>query len=98
MLIFIGSRGHVHSVWKNNSIAILPNVNLICNIGFGSDATNYTDESSINAEIKTSSMNFPLIHPKIIEADIELDNSIFAKSYFVPVHKKIIRGIISRFF
>lgn len=88
----------VYSVWKNDGIAILPNVNLISNIGFGSDATNYTDENNINAEIKTNSMNFPLIHPNIIEADTELDNDIFTKSYFVPLHKKIIRGIISRYF
>jgi hypothetical protein len=88
----------VYSIWKNKGIAILPNVNLISNIGFGSDATNYTDENNINAEIKTNSINFPMNHPNRIETDIELDNRIFIKSYFVPLHKKIISSLLSRFF
>jgi hypothetical protein len=88
----------VYSIWKNKGIAILPNVNLISNIGFGSDATNYTDENNINAEIKTNSIDFPMNHPNRIEFDTVLDNRIFIKSYFVPLHKRIIRALLTRFF
>ncbi|MEI6140072.1 MAG: hypothetical protein WCP85_12455, partial [Mariniphaga sp.] len=83
----------VYSVWKNNGIAILPNVNLISNIGFDVDATNYTDKSNINAEIETTSMIFPMIHPSIISVDSKFDIEIFKRSYFVPFYKKIIRTI-----
>lgn len=87
----------VYSVWKNNGIAILPNVNLISNIGFGPDATNYTDTSNINAQIETGTMIFPLTHPDIIKVNAEVDNKIFKQSYFVPLHKKILRGIKSKY-
>jgi len=87
----------VYSVWKNNGIAILPNVNLISNIGFGSDATNYTDKNNINSEIDTNPMIFPLTHPNTIMVKTEVDNKIFNHSYFVPLYKRIIRGIKSRY-
>lgn len=86
----------VYSVWKNNGVAILPNVNLISNIGFGFGATNYKDKNNINAEIEIGSMTFPLIHPKVIAVSTEIDKKIFKQSYFVPFHKRIIRGIKSK--
>lgn len=87
----------VYSVWKNNGIAILPNENLISNIGFGPDATNYTDKNSINAEIKTNPIIFPLIHPDNITVSTDFDNEIFNRSYFVPLYKRIICGIRNRY-
>lgn len=88
----------VYSIWKNKGIAILPNVNLISNIGFGSDATNYTDENSINAKIKTNPINFPLNHPHKVQIDIDLDKRIFNKSYYVPLYKRMICVLLSKVF
>jgi len=79
----------IYSIWKNNGIAILPNVNLISNIGFDSDATNYTDENSANAKIRTSSIDFPLVHPNIIKINPEFDNKLFKQIFFVPLLTKL---------
>jgi len=64
-------------------------VNLISNIGFDSDATNYTDENSANAKIRTSSIDFPLVHPNIIKINPEFDNKLFKQIFFVPLLTKL---------
>lgn len=43
-------------------LTILPNINLIANIGFGSNATHTKDISEM-ANIRTAAMQFPLRHP-----------------------------------
>lgn len=43
----------VYSVWKSNGLSIIPNVNLVSNIGFGEDATHTTDQISSFANNKT---------------------------------------------
>jgi hypothetical protein len=47
---------------KNNSLAIVPSVNLITNIGFGNGATHTVNEDP-RFMLATSSMEFPLKHP-----------------------------------
>ncbi len=47
---------------KNNSLAIIPNVNLVTNLGFGNDAT-HTTEGDSRFEIAATAMAFPLKHP-----------------------------------
>ena len=86
----------IYSIWKNNGIAILPNVNLISNIGFDSEATNYTDESSTNSKIRTSSINFPLVHPDVIEINPEFDKELFEMIFFVPFHRKLHLAVVKR--
>lgn len=46
------------------SLCVMPNVNLISNIGFGEEATNTKDISNL-ANIPTQEMSFPLTHPKM---------------------------------
>ena len=53
------------SVRKQNGLAILPNVNLVSNIGTGDDAT-HTKEPLRFSNLPAKKMIFPLIHPKII--------------------------------
>lgn len=92
----------IYSVWKNNGVAILPNINLISNIGFGPEATNYKDLNNINAQIKTGSMEFPLIHPNDTNVNIEVDNLIFNRNFYIPLYlplyKKIVRKIMNMVF
>lgn len=84
----------IYSVWKNNGIAIIPNKNLVSNIGFGIDATNYTDEKSINSNIELSTMSFPLKHPLEVEIDNSIENVFFDNHYYVPVHKKVKNKVV----
>lgn len=61
-------------MWYYGGIAITPNVNLVQNIGFGTDATHTFAEESKFANIPTVEMEFPLNHPQKIEVDYEADN------------------------
>ena len=52
--------------WINSMLAVLPQVNLVSNIGFGLDATHTRDASSRDAERPTEPMRWPLIHPDFV--------------------------------
>lgn len=50
------------AAWIQGMVAVVPETNLISNIGFGAGAT-HTNSASIFAAIQTGSMTFPLRHP-----------------------------------
>ena len=50
------------------AFGIVPNVNLISNIGFGPDAT-YAVGVSIMADMPAAAMEFPLVHPRVFIRD-----------------------------
>ncbi len=56
-------------------LQVVPNVNLISNIGFGANAT-HTHVVGIHANMLTQSIEFPLVHPNFVLADIEADRYI----------------------
>lgn len=58
--------------WINSTLTILPNVNLISNIGFGVDAT-HTNGVSRLANMKVDEIVFPLKHPKMVVRDAGAD-------------------------
>jgi hypothetical protein len=58
--------------WRHGLLTVLPNFNLISNIGFGPAATHTTEESRF-AEIPTSEMPFPLNHPADIQVNRQAD-------------------------
>ncbi|NOU47302.1 MAG: nucleotide-diphospho-sugar transferase [Bacteroidales bacterium] len=51
------------SIWLNNGICILPQVNLVSNIGFDENGTHTNDSQDFTRHIKQNSMKFPLNHP-----------------------------------
>jgi hypothetical protein len=57
-------------------LSILPQVNLISNIGFRSDAT-HTSEYSPMANRRVHALGFPLVHPSSQEADFQADRRTF---------------------
>jgi len=60
-----------YAIWKNNGLSIIPNKNLITNIGFGEDAT-HTKRKDMYAEMELQSMK-ELIHPKTKEIHTKAD-------------------------
>lgn len=56
-------------------LQVVPNVNLISNIGFGADAT-HTHIVSEHANLPTVAMQFPLKHPAFVLANVEADQFI----------------------
>ena len=63
----------------NGRISIMPNVNLISNIGFGVEAT-HTKEHNEFSNLPTTPIVFPLKHPKAIFASEQLDSRFFQLS------------------
>jgi hypothetical protein len=68
--------------WSNNMLTILPQKNLVANIGFGENAT-HTKGQPEKVYLEAYSVKFPLTHPLIIRSDLVLDRMI-SKKYFSP--------------
>lgn len=61
------------SIWSRGSVAIIPNTNLVTNIGFDSRATHTKKEDQKISNLPRREMVFPLIHPSTIEINEEAD-------------------------
>lgn len=59
--------------WMQSGLAILPNVNLVSNIGFGAEATHTTSDSPL-ADMPMAAMRFPLQHPSFVLRDTQADD------------------------
>ncbi len=61
------------SCWVQNGLTILPNVNLVSNIGFGGDATHTSGDSRLS-KMTASELSLPLKHPKLMIRDDRADH------------------------
>jgi hypothetical protein len=77
------------TMWSQGMLSILPNVNLISNIGFGSDAT-HTKGASMFANLKRQPMSFPLDHPKLFIADKVADRYTSRHMFNTSILAKIL--------
>ncbi len=84
------------TLWNNNQLTILPNINLVKNVGFGEDATHTVGESEFanldTCEISLQNHPIDLIQDK--KADNLTSELMFAKK---PLYKKIINKIVRIF-
>jgi len=62
---------------KENGLSIIPNFNLIKNIGFSIDATHTHTSPAYMKNLKYGEIQFPLNHPEIISANGDFDNYTF---------------------
>ncbi|MEH2223544.1 glycosyltransferase family 2 protein [Nostoc sp.] len=61
--------------WMQGSLSIIPNVNLISNVGVGADATHFTSNQEFSfINMPMQAMEFPLQHPSFIVRNVEADN------------------------
>jgi len=63
----------IFASWLQNGLHILPNVNLVANIGFGVDAT-HTKSLRKCANMPVEAVGFPLQHPPFIIRDAAADD------------------------
>jgi len=68
--------------WIQNGLSILPNINLVSNIGFRPDAT-HTKGESILSNVSVEEMVFPLKHCPYVICDEEADNFTM-ENIFIP--------------
>lgn len=62
----------VLSAWLQGMVSIMPQVNMVSNIGFGAGAT-HTRRPSPFGDLLTYEMEFPLKHPKLILPELTAD-------------------------
>lgn len=80
-------------------LQVVPNVNLISNIGFGPDAT-HTHVVGIHADMPIQPIAFPLVHPNFVLANVQADRYIadqqIAPSFIERQWRRIKRHILRR--
>lgn len=82
----------VFASWANNMISIMPNVNLISNIGFGANAT-HTQGSSIYADMSVQPISFPLVHPNLILPHMVADDFTSRGMFSNSLCKRVIQRV-----
>lgn len=85
--------------WVQNGLTILPNVNLVSNIGFGTESTHTTSSNNPFADIPREKVHFPLQHPPFIIRDAIADEftqkTLFNSSAIEGLVKKA-RKVLSK--
>jgi hypothetical protein len=82
--------------WLQESLNIVPNVNLVTNVGFDADAT-HTSSAQTNSvdcphlSIPATAIDFPLTHPPSVARNIPIDRVIqdICYDYFPKLPKRI---------
>lgn len=85
----------VYTVWEQKGMSIIPNVNLVSNIGFGEEATHTRDTDHILAENKSGSVT-ELIHPSVVKIDEEADRYTFYHKIWMSKFSKF-KILVKRF-
>ena len=63
--------------YAQSGLSIVPNKNLVTNIGFGAGATHTQNTESKSATMKALDIDFPLVHPPFMIRDIASDKRYF---------------------
>jgi hypothetical protein len=79
----------------NNTVAIVPQVNLVINIGFGSEATHTVDSNSWAANMTKEEIFFPLTHPRSLVPRLDADLATIQR-YMVPGYRRIAGALLRR--
>ena len=80
------------SCWLHGRVSVLPNVNLVSNLGFGYDATHTTSSSEFE-NLPTVEMQFPLLHPVSVVADRVLDMYTFRRLFKLSLIRRILKKL-----
>jgi len=91
--VFRRTAAHPHITWDyqwefarriNSGLTIVPQKNLVANIGFGEHATHTTGSGEIYNKLVLKAMDFPLHHPDFVMADGKADRQGFIKHLTSP--------------
>jgi hypothetical protein len=67
-------------VWYHSGLTVTPNMNLVSNIGFGSDSTHTAASDSPLAAIPTAPLG-EILHPDVVAQDVEADRYVFNHTF-----------------
>ena len=85
-----------YACWKNHGLSIIPEKNLVANIGFGSKSAHTKNKRDPAANLSTQEIIFPLRHPLKKEVDATADNYTY-KTHFNPNLYQKIKRIFKRY-
>jgi len=80
------------SCWVQSGLTILPNINLVSNIGFGEEST-HTKGGGKNANIPAVEILFPLKHPPLVIRDNEADRQTHKACFKSSLARRLINRI-----
>jgi hypothetical protein len=83
----------MYACWRQQSLSIMPNNNLVANIGFRPDATHTKKQTDRFADLPVTSLSFPLKHPLEVKRDWEADLYTERHMFHIPWSEKVRRGI-----
>ncbi len=72
------------AAWINSALTILPNCNLVSNIGFGTEATHTTATDTPLANMPAVAMKWPMAHPPFVIQNRHLDKRTFRSVFRSP--------------
>jgi GT2 family glycosyltransferase len=81
--------------WAQGALSILPNVNLVANIGFDNRAT-HTGPLALGADTPTGAMEFPLRHPPYVLRNLVADKHSLIAHFGVTPERPFHRRALSR--
>lgn len=79
--------------WIHSGLTVLPNVNLVSNIGFGVRSTHTTNKQNLCANLPVEKMYFPLQHPPFMLRNVEADRFTQNTSINPPLAKRLVDKI-----
>lgn len=83
----------MYACWRERGLCIIPNANLISNIGFRADATHTKNEMDRFADMLVQPMPFPLQHPSLVSRDGEADRYTERTMFHVSLVTRARRAI-----
>lgn len=85
-----------HSVWARGGLWIVPEVNLISNIGFGSAGTHARNALAPRANRPTAGLRWPLRHPAAVHSNRRLGRAIARDIHDVPEQASLLQRVWRR--
>lgn len=80
----------LYSCWVQSGIALVPDTNLVSNIGFGASATHTVDQDRY-ANLPTAEISFPLKHPSFMFLNREADRLNFLNRCHISLQTRFVR-------
>lgn len=86
----------LYSQWREGGLSIIPQVNMMQNIGFDASATHTTGPDAWEATLRAHPLPRPLVHPAAVQRDVQRDD-FEARTILgikpLPLHKRIKRWL-----
>jgi hypothetical protein len=82
----------VFANFAHEGLTILPETNLVTNIGFGEDATHTRRADARESNLPVVPMRFPLDHPKVMQRNVEADEFTFENSFGLQLANRKVRA------